>query len=176
MAGQPYTTIGRLGKSHGLRGEIALVLYGPSAADDLRGIALRAVPPSVQVRSTSISAARETGKGLLVTLAGVDCVDTARQLTGRELLAKTDDLPSDWFADDVPDVIGVAVTDARRGYLGSIDEVIETGANDVWVVHGPLGEVLIPVIEDVVVSVDLESRDARVELLPGLVDAEAEEQ
>ena len=61
--------------------------------------------------------------------------------------------------------------DEERGELGVIDEIIVTGANDVWVVRGgPLGEVLIPVIDDCVLEVDTETRTARVRLLPGLIE------
>jgi 16S rRNA processing protein RimM len=49
-------------------------------------------------------------------------------------------------------------------------EVIETGANDVYVVQGPRGELLIPVIEDVVQELDLENQRMVVTLLPGLLD------
>ena len=67
---------------------------------------------------------------------------------------------------------GLAVTDVRRGLLGEVVEVIVTGANDVWVLEGPLGEVLLPVIDDVVVRVDYESRTATVQALPGLLPEE----
>jgi len=50
-----------------------------------------------------------------------------------------------------------------------------TGANDVWVVHGPYGEVLLPVIDDVVVSFDEDAETVMVTLLPGLLPEEAEE-
>jgi len=54
--------------------------------------------------------------------------------------------------------------------LGRVAEVIETGANDVYVVHGPRGEILIPAIEDVVRELDLEARRMIVEILPGLLE------
>ena len=62
----------------------------------------------------------------------------------------------------------VATTDGRR--LGVIEEVIATGANDVWVVRDGAVEVLVPVIENVVKSIDLEARRMVVEAVPGLLD------
>jgi 16S rRNA processing protein RimM len=60
--------------------------------------------------------------------------------------------------------------DARRGDLGRIEETIVTGANDVWVVHGSYGEILIPVIDEVVIEVDEDDRTVSVTLLPGLLE------
>ena len=65
------------------------------------------------------------------------------------------------------------MTDTARGVLGDVVDVIVTGANDVWVVEGgPHGRVLLPVIDPVILSVDLEARTAEVELLPGLIEDE----
>ena len=50
-------------------------------------------------------------------------------------------------------MLAVSVEDQQRGVLGTIVEVIVTGANDVWVVEGRFGEILIPVIDDVVMGV-----------------------
>jgi len=62
------------------------------------------------------------------------------------------------------------VIDDERGLIGTVDDVIITGANDVWIVDGPFGEVLIPVIEDVVHEIDEDAMTARVTLLPGLIE------
>jgi 16S rRNA processing protein RimM len=72
--------------------------------------------------------------------------------------------------EDEPDPVGLKVVDEARGSLGLIEDVIVTGANDVWVVRGPYGEVLIPVIDDVVISVHESEGLVTVRLLPGLID------
>ncbi len=75
--------------------------------------------------------------------------------------------------EDEPDPVGLAVIDEERGDLGCVEDVIVTGANDVWVIRGErYGEVLVPVIDDVVLGVDEEMRTARVRLLPGLLEEE----
>jgi 16S rRNA processing protein RimM len=63
--------------------------------------------------------------------------------------------------------IGVRVETTDGEPLGEIVEVLETGANDVFVVQGPRGEVLVPVISDVVVDWDVAAKRMRVQLLPG---------
>ncbi len=69
------------------------------------------------------------------------------------------ELPPSWEPEPTADVLGSRVTDERHGDLGEIVEVIETGANDVWVVEGPLGQVLLPVIDDVVLERRPRGRD-----------------
>jgi 16S rRNA processing protein RimM len=53
--------------------------------------------------------------------------------------------------------------------LGGITEVLETGANDVYVVHDGTREILIPAIEDVVKEISLERGEVVVQLLEGLI-------
>lgn len=118
-----------------------------------------------------VEAARSGPKGPLLKVGGVDTVEEASMLLGREIVAKTAELPEDLLTqvEEKPDPVGLKVTDDERGLLGVVEDVIVTGANDVWVVDGPLGEVLLPVIDECVVSVDWDERTARVRLLPGLV-------
>jgi 16S rRNA processing protein RimM len=110
-----------------------------------------------------------------VKLAGFDDLDASRAISGCELLVREADLPEDWeepVAEE--DLVGRLVEDEDRGALGTIVEVIHTGANDVWVVEGSLGEILIPVIDDVVMGVDEEAGPIIVRLLDGLLPGEGE--
>ena len=68
----------------------------------------------------------------------------------------------------IRDVIGceVFLTDGSR--IGIIEEIIATGANDVFVVRGEGKEVLVPVIEDVVKEIDVAARRVVIEAVPGL--------
>jgi 16S rRNA processing protein RimM len=66
-------------------------------------------------------------------------------------------------------IVGLDVWTAEGEYLGRISEVLFTGANDVYVVQGEKGEILIPAIEDVVLEVDLDGGRLTVELMEGLI-------
>ena len=90
--------------------------------------------------------------GQLVALEGVTGIGEAERLVGHALLARVDDLPEGFEAHDVDALLGREVVDEKSGPLGSIVEVMVGPANDVWVVDGPLGEVLLPVVESVVVD------------------------
>jgi 16S rRNA processing protein RimM len=65
--------------------------------------------------------------------------------------------------------IGLAVYTDEGEHLGQIAEIIETGANDVYVVHGPRGEVLLPDIEECVLEIDLDAKKMTVHLIDGLL-------
>ena len=66
-------------------------------------------------------------------------------------------------------VIGLTVITNEGKELGQIVEIIETGANDVFVVDAGNKEILLPDIEDVIKKVDLKKRLMIVHLLPGLL-------
>jgi 16S rRNA processing protein RimM len=78
--------------------------------------------------------------------------------------------PGEFF---VHQIVGLTVVTLGGEVLGTIEDVLQTGSNDVYVVRqdGPDGrEVLLPATKEVVREVDLDSKTMRVELLPGLVD------
>jgi 16S rRNA processing protein RimM len=66
-------------------------------------------------------------------------------------------------------VIGLTVETVDGERLGTLVEVLETGANDVYIVRGLSGEVLIPAVEDVVKEIDLVKGTMIIEPLPGLL-------
>lgn len=68
-------------------------------------------------------------------------------------------------------LVGMEVYDAEKGYLGKLTEILETGANDVYVVRSDrYGEVLIPAIAQVIGEVDVKQNRMQVNLLPGLLE------
>lgn len=167
---EPFVPLGRVVKTHGLKGEVSV-----APATDLpfllpAGLEVRFVPPVPGVGPTSVEGVRPGPKGPLVKLADIHDISTASLLVGATMVTRAEDDP---FVreEEEPDPVGLLVIDEERGELGSVDDVIVTGANDVWVVHGDrYGEVLIPVIDDVVLGVDEDARTARVRLLPGLIE------
>jgi 16S rRNA processing protein RimM len=64
---------------------------------------------------------------------------------------------------------GVSVETESGEWLGQVVQVLETKANDVYVVHGPWGEVLLPAVEEVVLELDLELKRMVVHLLPDML-------
>lgn len=68
-------------------------------------------------------------------------------------------------------IIGLKVIDENEHYLGTIKEIMSPGANDVWIVEKPnKAELLLPVIDDVIKSVDLDKQEVHIEMMDGLDD------
>lgn len=170
----PFVPVARVVKARGLDGEVAVASIGDLVASIPAGTLLWFVPPPDSPRAYRLSGVRPGPKGPIVKLAGVDDPATARALVGTTALAARDALPEDVLLPP-PSLAGLRVFDEEHGDLGSVVDVIVTGANDVLVVEGAYGEVLIPVIDDVVLDIDREAGAARVRLLPGLLPGEAEE-
>jgi 16S rRNA processing protein RimM len=110
---------------------------------------------------------------LLLKLGGCDDRTAAELLRGMLVQVPAESaapLESDEFYQF--QIIGLAVETDTGQHLGKVVEVLETGANDVYVVRGPSGEVLLPAVDEVVREVDPASGRMVVHLLPGLVDEE----
>ncbi len=112
----------------------------------------------------------------VLKLSAVDDRDHAESLRGRYLrvpgshLAELEEGEFYLFQ-----LMGLeVVTDGGR-QLGRLKDVLQTGANDVYVVDSPAGELLLPAIADVIRDVDLTAGRITVHLLPGLMPGEAEE-
>lgn len=78
-----------------------------------------------------------------------------------------------WRISTCPCAISVAgIVDERHGELGEIREVIETAAHDVWVIDGPHGEVLVPVVDEVIVAYpDDDDGVIRTRVMDGLLES-----
>lgn len=169
-----FVPLGRIVKAHGLAGEVSVIATDGLPLDRLVGVTVWFVPPPTLVRTAVIAGVRSGPKGPLVRFDGVEGPQTAASLRGATIVARPQDLPEGvGEPEDEPDPVGLKVIDAVRGDIGDITEVIVTGANDVWVVTGGrFGQVLIPVIDQVVREIDWGASVVRIELLDGLIEGE----
>ena len=118
----------------------------------------------------TISGRRVHADGLLIAFRGVAAREEAGQFRNQYvyvLAANRPPLPEGEYYHH--QLIGLQVMDEKGKVLGVLAEVLETGANDVYVVRRMQGgEVLLPAIPSVVLEVNLARRQMRVHLLPGL--------
>jgi len=110
------------------------------------------------VRRVALRGARRIGRRYVVHLEGIGAPEDAEHLRGLELSVAEDELPPLDEEDEfyVRDLIGLAVIDGEGETVGTLEDVIPTGGNDVYVVRGPDGERLIPAVSSFVESVDLD--------------------
>jgi len=162
-------TIGRLRRPHGVQGEMVLERFGddPELVRQGRPITLERAGKPVELM---VNACRPVPGGRwLVTLGGVDTREAAEALRGAAVTVDESELP------ELEDggyynfqVIGLQVTTPEGESLGTVVEVWETGANDVFVVRGPRGEFLVPAVAAVIQELDLKGGRVVVTPLPGL--------
>lgn len=163
-----FVPLGRVVKAHGLSGELSVKTEVWLEEIPL-GLRVWFVPPTRSVQSAIVEGVRSGPKGPLISCTGIESVDAAKELAGRTIIARRSDLLGR-VPEPTPSLVGLEVVDEERGVLGVIQDVIVTGANDVWVVRGGAREVLVPDIPDVVLDVDIESGRVLVRLLPGLLE------
>jgi 16S rRNA processing protein RimM len=91
----------------------------------------------------------------LLKLAGLESREQAEALRGMNVAIRADEAlppqPGEFY---IHEVIGLQAWTESGVLLGKVVEILETGANDVYVVRGPTGEVLVPAIGDVVLDID----------------------
>jgi 16S rRNA processing protein RimM len=102
---------------------------------------------------------------------GIDTMDDAEKLRGQLVHVPKDEafpLPEDTYY--WHQILDLDVWTTEGEYLGKIVEILDLPANDVYIVQGPRGEVLLPAIEDVVVKIDPEQGRMTINVLPGLLE------
>jgi 16S rRNA processing protein RimM len=107
---------------------------------------------------------------LVVKLATIDSVEDAEKLRGQALTISRSELyplPEGQYY--TFQIIGLKVVTTEGKLLGRITEIMTTGSNDVYIVEGKRGEILIPAIEDVVKSIDLAKSKMVIEAIEGLL-------
>jgi 16S rRNA processing protein RimM len=166
-----WANIARVVRSQGLKGEVVVVPTDGLPFLVREGMTVTLTPPPLKgVRSAQVRGVREVGNGWVVLFEGVDTIDIASTLAGRLVLARKTDLPVDFLDTDIVGACSRMVHDRHYGVLGTIQEVLSSSAQDIWVVQGRYGEVLIPVVDAMVCDIpDDESLPIEVDLPEGLV-------
>lgn len=168
-----YLAVGRVSRPHGVRGELRVkVLTDYPGRLGQHAYFYLASPDSPEiVRRYPVEKLRHHKEVLLLKLGGCDDRNGAEELRGQLVQIPTEEavpLEEGEYYDF--QLIGVKVEAESGESLGQVVEVLKTGANDVYVVRGPWGEVLLPAVKDVVLKLDIEARQMVVNLLPGLLE------
>ena len=163
--------VGAVIKPHGIRGEIKVwpTTDDPYRFDELSEIIL--VKGSSEKR-IGISSVKYFKNIVILGLSGIDTVESAEALRGADLYVDREHAaPLSEGEYYIGDIIGMEVQDEEAHHLGTISDVIDTAANDVYVVKlAGRRDLLIPAIKQCIVNVDVENNLMTVRLLDGLMD------
>jgi len=166
--GEPvYLVVGFLRRAHGVHGEIIMDLHTDFPERLRKG---RKLFVGEKHQLLTLASTRPHMKGMLVKFKGIETPEGIGQFRNQWVYVKTTDLPP------LPEgqlyqheLFGFKVLDETDQVLGELVEIIETGANDVYVVKNESGkEILLPAISSVILKVDPEQRVMHVHLLEGL--------
>ncbi len=149
-----FLVVGKLRRAHGVQGEIPMEVY-------TRMLALLEPENVVYVGETyqpfTIDGNRWKQDLLLLKFEEINDRETVSELTNSLVYVKSEDLPV--LPDDeyyLHELIGLKVTQDDGLYLGILTEILETGANDVYLIKDDLGkEVLIPATEEMILEIDM---------------------
>ena len=162
-----YLAVGKLRRPHGVQGEIRMEVLTDFPERLRPGRTVYVGPRRLAVRIRSV---REHNGFLLLAFEGYEDRDRVGLLRNMLVTVPVEELPplpeGEFYYHQI---LGLQVVTDEGETLGKITEIMETGANDVFVVTSDTGEeVLLPDTEEVVLSIDTEAGVMTVHLLPGL--------
>lgn len=167
--GEPeYLVVGFLRRPHGVKGEILMDVHTDFPERLKTGLT---VFVGDDYQPMVIASRRLHGAGMLVRFRGIKTPEDAGIYRNTRVYVPTADRP------ELPEgeyyhhqLIGMRVVTDEGRDLGMLADVLETGANDVYVVRDVDGnEILLPAIPPVILDIDPAGRQMRVHLLDGLV-------
>jgi 16S rRNA processing protein RimM len=167
-----YLTIGRITRPHGVRGEVRVEPHTdlPERFNWLERVYIGDDTPVPM----TVERARVHQGIVILKLGGCDSRNDAEALRGRWVLVPTEEaIPLDEGELFLYQLVDMEVVTVAGEALGTVEDVLQTGANDVLVVRTqdePPRQLLLPDIPDVVLRVDLEAGRIVVQVPPGLVE------
>jgi len=169
-AGEPaFLAVGKVRRPHGVAGDV-LVEICTDFPERLKSNST--VYAGEKAFPLTISRQRFHNDGVLLAFDGFTTPEQVGRFRNQILYIKSADaaeLPEGEYY--FHELIGLSVTDETGEFLGEVTEIVQTGANDVYVVTNGAGrELLLPAISEVVLDVDLVSKSMKVHLLPGLLE------
>jgi len=168
-SGPPLVVVGRVIRPHGVRGEMR-VQPETDFPERLGALGQALLVTDERSEPVRIEAVRPAGDAVLVKVAGIDTPEAVEVWRGaalavpRELAAP---LPEGRHY--VFDVLGLTVVTEEGQVLGTVDEIIRTPGNDVYVVRGAR-EILVPAISSVVLRIEPAQGRMVVRPMPGMLE------
>ncbi|OYD06457.1 ribosome maturation factor RimM [Paludifilum halophilum] len=168
-----WLTVGHIAGTHGIRGGVRVIPRTdfPEVRFAPESQVFLSHPDHEEMLSLTVEDARPHKKGLLVRFQEWTDIDQVEPYKGGTLVVDPADRvePEEEDAFYLYEIMGceAVTTDGRT--LGVVTDILQPGANDVWVVEKPEGgELLIPFIEDVVKEVDVSAKRVRIQWMEGL--------
>ena len=162
--------VGVISSTHGVRGEVKVF---PTTDDVKRFKKLKKVilDTGREHLPLEVESVKFFKQFAIVKFKGIDNINDIEKYKGKSLLVDRENavkLRKDEYF--IADMIGLQVYTEDGEAFGVLKDVLETGANDVYIIDSPKhGEVLIPAIKQCILDVDIEGQKMTIHLMEGLV-------
>ena len=162
--------VGVISSTHGVRGEVKVY---PTTDDVKRFKKLKEaiLDTGREQKLLEIETVKFFKQFVILKFKGIDSINDIEKYKGKSLLVDREHavkLKKDEYF--IADMIGMHVVTEDGQAFGTLKEVIETGANDVYIIGTEEhGDVLVPAIKQCILDVDIENSTMRIHLLEGLV-------
>jgi len=168
----PFLLLGRVLRPHGVRGELRLELitaYPERVAEGMRVFLGHDPEDAASAEKHRVARVRRHQQYLILELEGISDRDAADAYRDYYVMVPLEEaIPLEEGEFYLFQTLGLDVVTDDGESLGQVSDVIETGANDVYVVRGPKGEILLPDIEECILKVDIATNQMIVHLMEGL--------
>ena len=162
--------VGIISSTHGIRGEVKVF---PTTDDVNRFKKLKEVllDTGKETLPLTIEGVKFFKQFVILKFKGIDNINDIEKYRGKSLMIDREDavdLEEDEYF--IADMIGMKVCTEDGSEFGTLKDVMETGANDVYIIDSlEHGEVLIPAIRECILDVDMDEERMTIHLMEGLV-------
>ena len=167
---QKRLEVGQIVNTFGIKGEIKVVPFTDDIKrfDNLKNVYVKTKKESKQYKIENVKYHKNM---VLIKLEGINTVENAETLRNAFLeIDRKDAVPLEEGTYFIADLIGAEVYTDEGKLLGKVEDIFNTGSNDIYVVKDELGkQILLPGIKEVIKEVLLEQEKIIVHLIPGLI-------
>lgn len=166
-----FIETGKIVGTHGIKGELRVQPWcdSPEFITKFKTLYLDALGE----KTIKINSSRAHGNICLLKVKGIDTIEQAEALRGKVLFINREDCELEEGRYFVDDIIGCSVYDLESGVLyGTVSDVSQTGANDVWHILINGTEYLLPNIPEFVKVVDIDNSTIKITAPKGIFDDE----
>ncbi|WP_149427599.1 ribosome maturation factor RimM [Exiguobacterium acetylicum] len=166
-----WLEVAKIANTHGLKGELKLLASTDFPEERFKVGKEVFLGSEGTYTPVTISGYRKHKQFIMVTFKGMHHINDVEKYKGLKLYVHAEDLQDlDEHEFYYHEIIGCTVYDGETK-IGVVSDILETGANDVWTIkRDGKKDVLIPYIEQVVASVDVEQKRIQITPLPGLIE------
>ncbi|QPQ32064.1 ribosome maturation factor RimM [Lysinibacillus sp. JNUCC 51] len=169
-----WFNVGRIVNTHGIRGEVRVLSTTDFEEERFAvGIKLAAFKKDDKKPTwVTIESMRRHKNFILLTFEGMNNINLVEPFKEGMLKITKDQMTDDLLEENeyfFHEIIGCTIVSEEGETIGAVTDILQTGANDVWVVKGTKKEHYIPYIEDIVKEIDVDEKKIVIHVMEGLL-------